>query len=76
MGLFLEFSYFCEGSVLTDGVDPNSKDGFPLGEIFRTEGIFICLKGQLAETGRRRTKEIIVPRRYLTSMAFTEAFIP
>ena len=35
---------------------------FPLGRIFRAERHFLLFKDQLAESGRRKTKEYIIPR--------------
>ena len=38
------------------------KGNFPLGGIFRAEGHFLLFKDQLAESGRQKTKENIIPR--------------
>ena len=35
---------------------------FPLGRIFRAERHFLLFKDQLAESGRQKTKENIIPR--------------
>ena len=38
------------------------KGHFPLGGIFRAERHFLLFKDQLAESGRQKTKENIIPR--------------
>ena len=38
------------------------KGHFPLGGIFREERHFLLFKDQLAESGRQKTKENIIPR--------------
>ena len=35
---------------------------FPLGGIFRAERHFLLFKDQLAESGRQKTEEILIPR--------------
>ena len=41
----------------------NKSEGyFPLGGIFRAERHFLLFKDQLAESGRQKTKENIIPR--------------
>ena len=39
-----------------------SEGYFPLGGIFRAERHFLLFKDQLAESGRQKTKENIIPR--------------
>ena len=39
------------------------KGHFPPGGIFRVERHFLLFKDQLAETGRQKTEENIIPRR-------------
>ena len=39
-----------------------SKGHFPLGGIFRAERHFLLFEDQLAESGRQKTKENIIPR--------------
>ena len=38
------------------------KGHFPLGGTFRAERHFLLFKDQLAESGRQKTKESIIPR--------------
>ena len=38
------------------------KGHYPLGGIFRAERHFLLFKDQLAESGRQKTKENIIPR--------------
>ena len=40
----------------------NSEGHFPLGGIFRAERQFLLFKDQLAESGRQKAKENIIPR--------------
>ena len=40
----------------------NNKANFPLGGIFRAERHFLLFKDQLADDGRQKTKENIIPR--------------
>ena len=45
-----------------DAKTAKTKGHFPLGGIFRAEGHFLLFKDQLAESGRQKTKENIIPR--------------
>ena len=43
-------------------IEKLSKGHFPIGGIFLTELHFLLFKDQLAESGRQKTKENIIPR--------------
>ena len=48
-------------SIATEHIICSDKGHFPLGGIFRTERHFLLFKDQLAESGRQKTKENIIP---------------
>ena len=52
-------AFFSDRSITASA---QHKGHFPLGRIFRAERHFLLFKDQLAESGRQKTKENIVPR--------------